>query len=115
MIKLKLAFLSLCLFTLASCQSSRVEVGGIPGVVVNSKKTTSASKDKPAGDSRAFKFPRQRGQVKFRVPLEKNFKESPSSNFNLVPKTDSTKAVPTAIDHFSHDWNRESRVRRLVH
>ena len=104
--------LSLVALSATSCQKTDIDAGAI----MSRFGTADAAQLPAEPDPDHFAFPRPRGQVKFNVPLEKNFVPTPAKYQKPINSSQKPKAdlVPNAIDSHASDYGRNTRIDRLV-
>ncbi|MDF1754164.1 MAG: hypothetical protein P1U89_15375 [Verrucomicrobiales bacterium] len=98
---LKLAVLcGFSIFMLGCTDQSNLSVGGVPAVFMKSSGPSENKYVVSKFDPTHIETPRTRGQVKFGMNIEKNFKPSPKPKRKLPKKKEFKDPVPDAINSF---------------
>ncbi len=105
---------------LTSCQSSNLEVGGVPGAFLNGRSITQTASEfsQPEGasvpDAAVLPTEREKGQVRFSKPILKHHIPSEEKYKKPFPQCPQPDPVPAAIDRAAGDYSRDYRIDQLV-
>ena len=116
MTSLKLFSLGTLLLLVVGCApNSKVTMGGVPGLLLNGKPSSTGTPEGANIPDPKLLPPEKRtkGQLRFAMPIEPNFQPSVHSNRKLAKKDSNHDPIPTAIES-SMDRGRKYRINRLV-